>query len=285
MKKTKLIALALASTFAFSVNAQIETPEPSPIGEVEQKIGLTKVEIEYSRPGKKGREIFGKLVPYGKMWRTGANASTKFEISDDITINGKELKKGKYALYTIPGESEWTIIFHKNLSYWGVGDYKEEEDALRITAKPMKTAATIETLTFEFGHFTTTGGKLMLMWDNTAVTMDIETNAMKQVESQIKETLIDGPSATSYARGAEFYLEKGENLDQALTWMNKAIEKRPEAFWYIHGKAKILAKQGKKKEAIAAANKSIEVAKANKGGDYGYVAKNEELIKEINAKK
>lgn len=281
MKKTKLIALALASTFAFSVNAQIETPQPSPLGEVEQKIGLTDVEIEYSRPGKKGREIFGKLVPYGKMWRTGANASTKFEISDDITINGKELKKGKYALYTIPGENEWTIIFHNNLKHWGIGEYKEEEDELRITAKPMKTAATIETLTFEFGHFTTTGGKLMLMWDNTAVTMDIETKASEQVEAQIKKTLVDGPGAGAYASGAGFYLEKGENLEQALTWINKAIEKRADAFWYIHVKAQILAKMGKKKEAIAAANKSIEVAKASKNGDYGYVAKNEAFIKSL----
>ncbi len=279
MKKTKLIALAIVASFAFSANAQIESPQPSPLGEVEQKIGLTDIEVEYSRPGKKGREIFGKLVPYGKMWRTGANASTKIKISDDIKINGKELKKGKYALYTIPGEGEWTIIFHNNLTYWGVGDYKEEEDALRITVKPTKIDATVETLTFEFGHFTTTGGKLMLMWDNTVVSMDIETNAMEQVEAQIKKTLVDGPGAGSYAAGADFYLEKGENLDQALTWINKALDKKPEAFWYIHKKAQILAKLGKKKEAIAAANKSIEVAKANKGGDYGYVAKNEAFIK------
>ena len=279
MKKTKLIALALVSTFAFSVNAQIESPQPSPLGEVEQKIGLTDIEIEYSRPGKKDREIFGKLVPYGKIWRTGANASTKIEISDDIKINGKELKKGKYALYTIPGESEWTIIFHKNLSYWGVGDYKEEEDALRITAKSTKLGVTVETLTFAFSNFTTTGGKLMLMWDNTMVAMDIETNAMEQVEAQIKKVLVDGPGAGAYAAGADFYLEKGENLEQALTWINKGIEKRPKAFWYIHKKAQILAKMGKKKEAIAAANKSIEIAKANEGGDYGYVAKNEEFIK------
>lgn len=279
MKKTKLIALAIVASFAFSANAQIESPQPSPLGEVEQKIGLTDIEVEYSRPGKKGREIFGKLVPYGKMWRTGANASTKIELSDDIKINGKELKKGKYALYTIPGESEWTIIFHNNLSYWGVGDYKQEEDALRITAKPTKIDATVETFTIEFGYFTTTGGKLMLMWGNTLVAMDIETNAMEQVEAQIKKTLVDGPSAGSYAAGADFYLEKGASLDQALTWINKAIDKKPEAFWYIHKKAAILAKMGKKKEAIAAANKSIEVAKANKGGDYGYVAKNEAFIK------
>lgn len=279
MKKIRLFTLAIATTFAFSATAQIKSPQPSPTAEIEQTVGLTKVEIEYSRPGKKDREIFGKLVPFGEIWRTGANAATKIEISDDIKINGKELKKGKYALYTIPGENEWTIIFHNNLSHWGSGDYKEEEDALRITAKPKKIDATIETFTIEFGNFTTTAGKLMLMWDNTVVTMDIETNAMEQVEAQIKSVLLDGPDAGAYAAGADFYLEKGENLEQALTWINKAIEKKPEAFWYIHRKANVLAKMGKKKEAIATANKSIEVAKANKGGDFGYIARNEELIK------
>ncbi|MDF1673705.1 MAG: DUF2911 domain-containing protein [Vicingaceae bacterium] len=281
MKKTKFIALAIVASFAFNANAQIESPQPSPLGEVEQKIGLTDIEIEYSRPGKKGREIFGKLVPYGKIWRTGANASTKIEVSDDIKINGKELKEGKYALYAIPGETEWTIIFHNNLKHWGVGEYKEEEDALRITAKPTKSGTTVETLTFQFGNFTSTGGKLMLMWDNTIVAMDIETNAMEKVEAQINKTLVEGPSASSYAKGAEFYMENGKDLEQALAWMDKAIEKRADAFWYIHGKAKILAKLGKKKEAIAAANKSIEVAKASKNGDYGYVAKNEEFIKSL----
>lgn len=281
MKKTKLLVLALASTFALSVKAQIKSPQPSPTAEIEQTIGLTNVEIEYSRPGKKGREIFGKLVPYGEIWRTGANASTKIKISDDIKVNGKELKKGEYALYTIPGESEWTIIFHNNLSHWGVGEYKEEEDALRITAKPSKFGVTVETFTIEFGNFTTTSGKLMLMWENTLVTIDIETNAMEQVEAQIKSVLLDGPSAGSYAAGADFYLEKGENLEQALTWIDKAIEQRSDAFWYIHKKANILAKMGKKKEAIATANKSIEVAKASENGDYGYVAKNEELIKSL----
>ncbi|MCB0401549.1 MAG: DUF2911 domain-containing protein [Flavobacteriales bacterium] len=278
MKKTQLFTLILASTVVLSASAQIKAPKPSPTAEIEQTVGLTEIEIEYSRPGKKDRKVFGDLVPYGEIWRTGANASTKFETDKDISVNGKELKKGKYALYTIPGENEWTVIFHNNTTYWGVGEYKQEEDALRVTAKPTTLKETIETFTIDFGHFTSSGAKLMLSWENTMVAIDIDTKLDAQMEAQIKSVLIDGPNAGDYVAGARYYLEKGEKLDQALEWMNKAVEQRPDAFWYIHDKAQILAKMGKKKEAIEAANKSIEVAKAAKGGDFGYVKKNEEFI-------
>ncbi len=282
MKKIKILAIALTTTFTFSATAQIKAPQPSPLGEVEQMIGLTEIEVEYSRPGKKDREIFGKLVPYGEIWRTGANASTKFKTDKDIKVNGKELKKGEYALYTIPGESEWTIIFHNNTSYWGVGGYKQEEDALRVTAKSMVLKdISIETFSIDFQDLKNDGATMMLMWDNVIVPIEIAVNTNEEMEAQIKKTLIEGPAASDYAAGAGYYLELGENLDQALEWMNKAIEKRAEAFWYVHNKAKILAKMGKKKEAIAAANKSIELAKAYKDGDFGYIKRNEELIESL----
>lgn len=281
MKRKHLLAMAIAATVTVSATAQIKAPKPSPTVEMEQMIGLTEIEIEYSRPGKKEREIFGKLVPYGEVWRTGANASTKFKTDKDITVNGKELKKGEYALYTIPGESEWTIIFHNNTSYWGVGDYKKEEDALRITAKVKNITEIIETFTIEFGYFTNSGAKMMLIWDKTLVAVDIETKLDEQMKAQINNVLVEGPSANDYAAGARYYMDKGENMDKALMWMNKAVEKRPDAFWLIHDKAKLLAKMGKKKEAIEAANKSIDVAKASKRGDFGYIAKNEEFIKSL----
>lgn len=281
MKKIQLAALALATTFALSTTAQIKAPQPSPLGEIEAMVGLTEIEVEYSRPGKKDREIFGKLVPYGEIWRTGANASTKFKTDKDIMINGKELKAGEYALYTIPGEAEWTIIFHNKLEYWGVGDYKEEDDALRVTAKPKKLATTLETLTIEFSHFTQGDAKMMLAWDNTAVMIDIKTKLDEQMEAQIKDVLLGGPSANDYRAGAEYYMEKGENLEQALEWMTKACEMRPEAFWMMYAKAELLQKMGKNKEAKAAAMKSIEVAKASERGDFGYIKKNEELIESL----
>lgn len=281
MKKIQVVALALATTFALSTTAQIKAPQPSPTGEIEAMVGLTEIEVEYSRPGKKDREIFGKLVPYGEIWRTGANASTKFKTDKDITINGKELKAGEYALYTIPGEAEWTIIFHNKLEYWGVGDYKEEDDALRVTAKPKALSTSLETFTIEFSHFTNSGAKMMLAWDKTVVSLDIETKLDEQMEAQIKDVLLGGPSANDYRAGAEYYMEKGENMDQALEWMNKACEMRPEAFWMMYSKAELLKKMGKNKEAKAAAMKSIEVAKASERGDFGYIKKNEELIESL----
>lgn len=279
MKKIKFLLTATIVIGFTSLNAQIKAPKPSPLAEVEQTIGLTEIEVEYSRPGKKGREIFGALVKYDEIWRTGANASTKFETSEDIKVGGQELKAGKYALYTIPGKEEWTIIFHNNLKHWGVGDYKQEEDALRIKVKPIITNKVVETFTIGFSHLTNNGAKMTLAWDVVEVSFDITVDTDAQLEKQINAVLLEGPSAGDYASGARYYMEKGKDLDKALAWINKAIDKKPDAFWYIHDKAKLLAKMNKKNEAITAANKSIEVAKANKQGDYGYIKKNEELIK------
>ena len=283
MKKMKTILFAALVT-SVSATAQIKAPQPSPTAEIEQMVGLTEIEIEYSRPGVKDRVIFGDLEKWDAIWRTGANASTKIKFEDAVKINGKELAAGEYALYTIPNETEWTIIFNKNLTLWGVDGYKEEEDALRVKVKPVKLNDKVETLTIDFSHFTYSGAQLNLKWENTLISLSIETNANEQVEKQIQTQLVEGPSASSYASAAGYYLENNQKLDQALIFITKAIEKRPEAFWYVHNKAKILAKLDKKKEAIETAKKSIEIAKASEGGDYGYVAKNEALIKELGGK-
>ncbi|TXB65744.1 DUF2911 domain-containing protein [Vicingus serpentipes] len=281
----KLQTLLLASSFiALTANAQIKAPQPSPTATLTQTIGLTEVEVSYSRPGVKDRVIFGELEKWGNLWRTGANASTKVKFSDPVTVAGNKLAAGEYALYAIPGENEWTIIFNTNLTLWGTGGYKEEEDAVRFTVKPTKLNDKVESLDIDFSHFTYTGANMEIKWENTLISFLVETNAIEQVEKQIKDQLVDGPSAGSYAAAAGFYLENDKDLAQAVTWMDKAIEKRPEAFWYVHTKAKILAKMGNKKEAIETAKKSIEMAKANEGGDYGYVANNEKLIKELEGK-
>ncbi|MBU2020615.1 MAG: DUF2911 domain-containing protein, partial [Bacteroidetes bacterium] len=154
-----------------------------------------------------------------------------------------------------------------------------------FTVKPTKLTEKYETFTIDFSNFTTSTAMLNMMWENTKISFEINTPTNEMVEKSIKATLMDGPSAQSYAAGATFYLDKGENLDQALIWINKAIEKRTEAFWYVHTKAKILAKQGKKAEAITTAKKSMEMAKANKDGDFGYITNNQKLIDELSAKK
>ena len=285
MTNTKHLLLAIALVFNTIAFAQLKTPAPSPNATIEQMVGLTQVKIEYSRPGKKDREIFGKLVPYGEMWRTGANASTKIEFDNDIVIGGKEIPAGKYALYTIPGELEWTIIIHKNLDNWGVGEYKEADDAVRFKVKPTKLNDVVETLTIDFSHLTSDGAYLNISWANTLVAIVLDSKSGEKVEKQIKELLIEGPSAGTYYGAARYYLDNDQDLKQALTWINVAIEKRPEAFWYIHQKANIQAKLGLTKEAIVTANKSIELAKVGEDGDYGYIAKNEELIKKLSEKK
>jgi hypothetical protein len=281
--KSILLTAGIIATTAFS--AQLKTPQPSPTATIKQTIGLSEVTVVYSRPGMKERKIFGELVALGEIWRTGANGSTTIEISNDVKIGGKDVPAGKYAFYTIPGETEWTIIIHKNTTNWGSGNYKEEEDLVRFTAKPTKLDNAVESFTIDFGSFKSGNAIMMLSWENTRVSFPIESNADEAVEKQIKELLIDGPSAGTYYSAARHYLDNDKDMTQALTWVNTAIEKRPEAFWYIHQKAKIQGKLGKTKEAIATAEKSMQLAKESKDGDYGYIANNEKLIKQLKEKK
>ena len=285
MKRFKTLVLSIALVASTSVFAQIESPQPSPVAKLSQKVGLTDVEISYSRPGVKGRTIFGDLEKWDVLWRTGANATTKIKFSDDVKVNGMAVPAGEYTLFTIPSKEEWTVILNKDLTLWGTAGYKESENIAKFQVKSTKLADLVETFTIDFTNFTSNTAQLYLKWENTMIAFQIETNVADKIEKQIKTTLIDGPSAGSYASAAGYYLDNDKDLNQALTWMNKAIEKRPEAFWYVHKQAQILAKMGKTKEAIAAAEKSMQMAKDNKDGDYGYVANNEKLIKELKAKK
>jgi len=168
MSKVALAAGVLLVSIQASAQ-QDKSKRPSPPAKVEQKVGSAQITIEYSRPSVKGREVFGGIVPYGKVWRTGANEATTFTTDKDITINGKKLPAGTYGLFTIPGEKEWTIIFNKNAKQWGSGNYKEEEDQLRVTAKPQSTAAT-EMFTITVDE----KGKAVISWDKTMVAFTIK---------------------------------------------------------------------------------------------------------------
>lgn len=286
MKFTSKIGGALlAISFALSTNAQLETPQPSPMCSIEQTVGLTQVKVEYSRPSAKGRKIFGDLVAYDQMWRTGANASTKIEIDNNIKIEGNELPAGKYALYSIPGKESWTIILHKNTSYWGVGEYKESEDVFRFKVTPQTIEMPVESFTIDFGSFSSDGAMMHLVWENTKVEFALSTNSNEMVEKQIKNLLIDGPDAGTYYSAARFYYDNNKDLNRALEWMDIAISKRSNAFWYIHQKAKIQAKLGMKKEAIKTAEMSLKMAQENEAGDYGYIKNNQDLIESLKAGK
>lgn len=276
--KNVFFTVALLMVATLFANAQVKTPAASPSAKMMETVGMTDVTIDYSRPSMKERQIFGGLVPYGEMWRTGANASTKITFSSDVSIEGNDLKAGTYALYTIPNEGEWTIIFHKNTTYWGVGGYKEEEDAFRFNVKSTKIENTVETFTIGVSNIGLGTANIDISWENTMVSFAIDTKVDAQVQSSIEKTLA-GPSMDDYYQAAAYNLMADKDLKQALVWIDMAMEKGgKEKFWMVRRKALIEAKLGDYKAAIASAKLSLELAE--KAGNKDYVRMNEESIKE-----
>jgi tetratricopeptide (TPR) repeat protein len=266
--------LMIATLFA---NAQVKTPAPSPSAKMMQTVGMTEVIIDYSRPGMKGREIFGGLVPYKEIWRTGANAATKITFSSDVIIEKNELKAGTYALYTIPSETEWTIIFHKNLTS-NTGNYNVEEDVLRFNVKSSQMDNAVETFTIGVSNIGLGTANIDISWENTMVSLAIDTKVDAQVQSTIEKAL-SGPSMDDYYQAAAYNLVADKDLKQALEWINIAMEKgATEKFWMVRRKALIEAKLGQYKKAIASAKMSLELAE--KANNTDYVRMNEESIKE-----
>jgi hypothetical protein len=266
--------LMIATLFA---NAQVKTPAPSPSAKMMQTVGMTEVIIDYSRPGMKGREIFGGLVPCKEIWRTGANAATKITFSSDVIIEKNELKAGTYALYTIPSETEWTIIFHKNLTS-NTGNYNVEEDVLRFNVKSSQMDNAVETFTIGVSNIGLGTANIDISWENTMVSLAIDTKVDAQVQSTIEKAL-SGPSMDDYYQAAAYNLVANKDLKQALEWINIAMEKgATEKFWMVRRKALIEAKLGQYKKAIASAKMSLELAE--KANNTDYVRMNEESIKE-----
>lgn len=260
------LALFLSCTSAF---AQIKTPSSSPTGKLSQEFGLVKMDIEYSRPSAKGRKIFGELVPFGEMWRTGANAATKVTFSDKVKVNGTELPIGSYALYTIPGEKEWTIIFYKNTNFWGVPgkDFAESDVAAKFSVKPAVLKDAVETFTINVTNLKSSGADIELTWEMTKVVIPVMVDTDTKVMGDIKSQM-DGPSATTYYQSARYYLEEKKDLNVALGWIQLALDKGGEKFYMVRTKALILAELGRYKDAIAAADRSSELAKIESNTDY-----------------
>lgn len=259
---------------AFTTEAQqLKTPAPSPTQTIQQEFGISSMQLIYSRPNMRGRKIFGDLVPYGKIWRTGANQATRIKFTDDVMIGGQPLKAGEYALYTIPNENEWEVIINKGSANWGT-NYKQEDDILRVKVKPARLNDAVETFTMQFENIKPNSADLKIMWDKTAVAVPIVAEIDSKVMAQINELM--NRDNRPYFGAAMYYLETGKDLNQAVSWFDKAIEQNPNAFWIHHQRANALAKLGKKEEARKAANKSIELAKAQNNDDY--VKLNEKLL-------
>ena len=279
-----ITTIACSSLISLNALGQIQTPRPSPTATIKQKVALTEVEVNYSRPGMKGRKVFGDVVAYNEVWRTGANAVTTIKFADAVYLNGMAIPAGKYALLSIPGEKEWTVIISKDSAMDGVSAYKQEFDAARVVVKPRLLRDVVESFTIDFGSFKDEGATLCLLWENTAIDLQISMDIDSKIEAAIRATLLESknePKAGDYHNAAVYYMGKDKNLDQALVWMNKSVEMNADAFWYVHRKAELLGKMGKKDEAIQTAEKSLAMAKANADGDFGYVKRNEELIAKL----
>ena len=271
----KIILSGLAIVVMLATNAQtIKTPPASTTQTVKQDLGIGSVELSYSRPNVKGRKIFGDLVPFGKVWRTGANQATTLNFSEEVMVGGTKVKAGKYGLVSIPDKGEWTLILTKQLDVTNPAAYKQENDVVRVKAKTAATAVPVETFTMQFANVKATGADLQISWDNTWVALPITTDVDKTVMTQIDNIM--NKDNRPYFQAGLYYLESGKDLKQALTWLDKAVEQQPEAFWIHHQRANALAKLGRKDEAKQTAQKSMELAKKQNNADY--VSLNEKLI-------
>ena len=283
-RRISLIALLFLGAMINDSFGQIELPSPSPIASFSQKVGLTEVSINYSRPSKKGRTIFGDLVPYGKLWRTGANSATKISFSDDVNIAGNDLPAGSCALFTIPGEDEWTVIFNKNSNQSGTGNYMESEDALRVNIKSKKIAATIESLLINLEDLKPTSAIIEIIWESTVVHIPLEVSIDARIMASIDQAMKISPN--TYYSAAIYYRDSGKDLSQALEWMNEALTIYEAAgrnvFWVYRQKSLIEADMKKYNDAVGTAKVSLE--KAKEAGNDDYVKMNTESIAEWSKK-
>lgn len=265
MKKLLCSLMAvLALTLAGAQN--LTTPQPSPTQVIKQNFSVGSIELNYSRPGKKGRKVMGDLVPFGKVWRTGANGATTITFSDDVTIGGKEVKAGKYGLLTIPDAKKWTIIISKDVTVNQPANYKQEADVVRLEADVVTTPFTVENFTINFGDITGSSCNVELMWENTYVHFPITTNTDAKVMAQIDNVM--NKDNKPYFNAASYYYDNGKDLNQALSWVNKAIETNKDAFYMFLLKARIHKKLGDKAAAKSAATQCKDLATQAKNDDY-----------------
>ena len=277
--------MILLAAISVGAVAQVQLPAASSAGSVSSRVGLTDVKIDYSRPKMKGRKIFGEgadfLLPYGKIWRTGANNGTKISFSEDVKVEGVAVPKGEYLIFTWPGAAEWTISLYKDLELGGnTTDYDAKKEAANVKVKPETLGQKVETLTLQIGDISedNSSAKVQITWENTSVKFGIT------VDNDAK--ILEGLDATAMS-GAHYYYDYKKDAKTAGKWANEyfANGKHADEFWNMHYMAQIQLAAGEKETALATANKSLEIAKAaaakSNNGDFGYIKRNEDLIKQI----
>lgn len=263
------IALAVLLTLCSPsiAQAQLKLPAASPAQTTKQGFALGDITLEYSRPAVKGRNIFGDLVPFDKVWRTGANATSKITFSTDVKLEGKLVKAGTYGLFTIPGKTNWQVMLSKDLALGAnVGGYKTENEVVRVEVKPTTLANRVETFTINIADILPNSAVLEIMWDKTrvpvALTADIDQTIVQNIEASLAS------EKPAYFEAASYYYDTNRDLKQALGWVTKATEQNPKAFWVMLLKARIELKLKEKDSAIASAQKTVALATEAKNADY-----------------
>jgi tetratricopeptide (TPR) repeat protein len=268
------------------MHAQVKVPMPSPKASLTQMVGLTEVEVEYSRPSMKGRVIYGDLVPFGKVWRTGANENTTITFSDDVMVGGTTLKKGKYALYTKPKADSWEVYFYSDPQNWGNPEkWDDSKIAAKVNVAPTMLSKPVETFTISINNLTNDNATLDIAWEKTLVSVKFDVPTQKTAMASIEKAL-GGPGAGDYYSAAQYYYQSNGDMNKALDYVNKAISMaKPGAdvpFWQTRLKSEIQAKLGDKKGAIDTAK--ISLAAAEKAKNEDYIKINNENIKDWSKK-
>ncbi len=275
----KLLIAVLSVGFLLSASAQVKMPAPSPTQKISQAFGLGNIDVTYSRPIMKGRKVMGNLVPFGQVWRTGANAATLIKFTAPVEIMGNKVDTGTYALYTIPTDGNWTVILNKGITNWGSDGYDEKADVARFTIKKEKTKKPVESFTMQFTDVKAATCNLEMMWERTAVVVPIVAYNLTNSIKMDLEKAIATSDKKPYWQAAQFYNEYDNNQAKALEYINAAVKEQPSAFYMWLYKAKIEMAMGDKAAAKASATTSLELAKAAKNNDY--VKMNQDLLKKL----
>ncbi|WPU94944.1 DUF2911 domain-containing protein [Mucilaginibacter sabulilitoris] len=277
MRKTYLfLAIMLLACISFKSYAQVpRIPEASSTQTIIQDFGLGKVTITYSRPNVKDRKIFGGIIPYGEVWRTGANAATTITFTEKIVIDGHSVPAGTYSLFSIPERNEWTIILNKTVKQWGAYSYKQANDLLRFTVKSRRVNEKRETFTMQFVNTTTKSTDLYLVWDHTAAIIHMETDDDEKITANIDE-LMKGDRKPYYFNAIQYYYENNKDVDKALGWVAEAEKEEPKSSWFKLWESRLLLRKGNKAGAIAAAEAGIKLAKDS--NDEEYIRLNQEAL-------
>ncbi|WP_296618705.1 DUF2911 domain-containing protein [Marivirga sp.] len=284
-KSILLFGLSILIIGTLELQAQINIPQPSPKAKVETTVGLTDVAISYFRPSVKGREIFGDgndyLQPYGMLWRAGANNGTVLNLNTEAVIAGNKVEAGEYLIFMVPGENEWEFKLYSDLSIGGnIGNYNESKEVISVIQEVEKLDEPVETLTFQISDISADNksANIHFEWENVSLKIPFEVSYDDKVMAQIEQYTKVSPR--NLITAANYYYTNDRDLKQALKWVDAYLAEGNNSaqFWNLHLKAQILAKLGDKKEAKKVAEKSIELAKKNSSGDFGYVKRNQDLI-------